>query len=69
MFDPSSINSEPLVERDSLAGEVAAVLDADGVDHSTVRRMLGLSPCERLEYAQGVIDLVGSVSAVTDGNR
>lgn len=45
------------------------VYDANGVDRTLIRWMLGLTPTQRLEYAQGVIDLVNLAKPVRRGDR
>jgi len=58
----------------SECSDVAATLpdapyDADGVDRSLIRWMLGLTPAERLRHVQGTIDLVRRAKRVPNGDR
>ena len=42
--------------------------DENGVDRSLIRRMLSLSPTERLAAVQSSIDLIMSVRELPDGS-
>ena len=46
-----------------------AAYDADGVDRSLIRWMLGLTPTERLRHVQGEIDLVRRAKRLPNGDR
>jgi hypothetical protein len=54
--------SEPIEDLESPIPS-SSFYDANGVDRSVVRWMLGLTPTERLDYAQGLIDLIKGVRA------
>jgi hypothetical protein len=63
------IDVEPELGGASFTDQSTESYDADGVDRSLIRWMLRLTPMERLEYVQGVIDLVQSIRPTENGNR
>jgi len=56
-------------EKDFTPPDAAASYDAEGVDRSLIRWMLRLTPRQRLEYVQGVMDLARSARPSPHGNR
>lgn len=63
--------SSASAERTSEMGAPNAALsyDADGVDRSLIRWMLRLTPRQRLDHVQGMIDLSRSVRRIPNGDR
>ena len=57
------------LENDVTPPDAAASYDAEGVDRSLIRWMLRLTPRQRLDYVQGVIDLACSARPSPNGDR
>jgi hypothetical protein len=57
------------LEKDFTPPDAAASYDAEGVDRSLIRWMLRLTPLQRLEYVQGVMDLARSGRPSPHGSR
>jgi hypothetical protein len=57
------------LENDFTPANAAASYDAEGVDRSLIRWMLRLTPRQRLDYVQGVIDLACSARPSPNGDR
>jgi hypothetical protein len=47
----------------------ASAYDADGVDRSLIRWMLRLTPRQRLDYVQSVMDLARGARRQPNGNH
>jgi hypothetical protein len=57
------------LENDFIPPDAAASYDAEGVDRSLIRWMLRLTPRQRLDYVQGVIDLARNARPSPNGDR